>query len=129
MTRSGPVVMMSLEQSHDVPRDSSSSCLKFRTSFRWLTTLEIGKKHKQNLEHSVSQSPCILPTVRLYQCLALLVKENGNNFHLKVLSDLPAICKHAQVCLNSYRCTYRFSLPSPEKDCSRINFIKHGHSS
>jgi hypothetical protein len=129
MTRSRLVVMMLLKQSHDVPRDSSSSCLKLRTSFRWLTTIEMGKKRKQNLEHSIFQSPCILPTVRLYQCLALSVKENGNNFHLKVLSDMPSICKHAQVHSNSYRCTYGFSLPSPEKDCSRINFIKHGHSS
>ena len=114
---------------HDVPRDSSSSCLKFRTSFRRLTTLEMGKKRKQNLEHNVSQSPGILPMVCLYQCLALRVKENGNNFHLMVLSDMPAICKDAQVCSNSCRCEYGFSSPSPEKDCSLIILIKHGHSS
>ena len=129
MARSGPVMMSSLKQSHDVPRNSSSSCLKLRTSFRRLTTLEMEKKRKQNLEHSISQSPCILPTVRLYHCLALPVKENGNNFHLKVSSDMPAICKHAQVCANSHRCEYGFSSPFPEKGCSQINFIKHGHSS
>ena len=39
-----------------MPRDSSSSCLIFRTSFRGLTTLEMGKKHKQNLENSVFES-------------------------------------------------------------------------
>ena len=39
---------------HDVPSDSCSSCLIIRTSFRRLTTLEMGKKLKQNLEHSVS---------------------------------------------------------------------------
>ena len=104
MSRSRPVMMSSLKRSHDVPRDSYSSCLKFRTSFQRLTTLEMGKKCKQNLEHSVSQSPCILPIVRLYHCLALPVKENGNNFHLKVLSDMPAIRKHAQVHSNSRRC-------------------------
>ena len=54
IVRFGPVVIRLLIRSHNVPRDSSSSCLKFRTSFRRLTTLEIGKKHKQNLEHSVS---------------------------------------------------------------------------
>ena len=90
------MVIRSLTHSHDVARDSSSSCLKDRTSFRRLTTLEMGKKHKLNLEHNVSQSPCILPTVRLYHYLALPVKENGNNFHLKVLSNMPAIRKHAQ---------------------------------
>ena len=74
----------SLKWSHIVPRDSSSSCLKFRTFFRRLTTLEMWKKHKQNLEHNVFQFPCKLPTVWLYQCLAFSVKENGNNFHLKV---------------------------------------------
>jgi hypothetical protein len=63
VARPGPVMMSSLKRSHDVARDSSSSCLKFRTSFRRLTTLEMEKKRKQNLEHKVFQSPCILPTV------------------------------------------------------------------
>ena len=108
MVRSGPVMMSSLKRSHDVPSDYFSSCLKFRTSFQRLTTLEKGKNHKQNLEHNVFQSPCILPTFSLYQCLALPVKENGNNFHLTVLSDMPAIRKHAQVCSNSCRCEYGF---------------------
>ena len=129
MVMSGPMMISSLKQSHDVLRDSSSSCLKFRTSFRRLTTLELGKKRKQNLEHSISQSPCILSTVRLYNCLALPVKENGNNFHLKVLSDMPAIRKHAQICSNSHRCEYGFSSLSLEKDLSWINFIKLRHSS
>jgi hypothetical protein len=46
MARSGLVMMSSLKQSHDVPRDSSSSCLKFRTSFQRLTNLEMKKKRK-----------------------------------------------------------------------------------
>ena len=58
----------------------------------------------------------ILPMVRLYHCLALPFKENINNYHLKVLSDMPAIHKHAQVYANSHRCEYEFLLPSPEKD-------------
>ena len=110
--------MRSLKHAHDVPRDSYSFCLKDRTSNQKRTTIEMGKKDKQNLEHNVSQSPCILPTVRLYHCLALPFKENRNNFHLKVLSDMPTICKHAQIYLNSCRCEYGFSLPSPEKDLS-----------
>jgi hypothetical protein len=118
MSRLGPVVMKSLKQAHDAPRDSSSSCLKFRTSFRRLTTLEMRKKCKQNLEHSISQFPCILPTVRLYQYLALPIKENENNFHLKVSSDMPAICKYTHVCSISYRCEYGFLLPFLEKDFS-----------
>jgi hypothetical protein len=89
----------------------------------------MGKKVEQNLEHSVSQSPSILPTVCLYHRLALPVKENRNNFYLKVSSDMPVIYKHAQVCSNSHRCEYGFSLPFPKNDCSQINFIKHGHSS
>jgi hypothetical protein len=80
------------------------------------------KKDKQNLDHSIFQSPCILPMVCLYHRLALPVKENGYYFHLKVLLDMPAICKYAQVCLNSHRCEYVFSLSSPEKDCFQINF-------
>jgi hypothetical protein len=76
------------------------------------------KKCKQNLEYNVSQSPCILSMVWLYQCLALPVKENGNNFHLKVLSSMPAIRKQAQICSNSYRCEYEFSSPSSKQDLS-----------
>jgi hypothetical protein len=56
-------MMSLLEQTLDVPRDSSSNYLKFRTSFRRLTTLEMKKKCKQNLEYNVSQSPCILSMV------------------------------------------------------------------
>jgi hypothetical protein len=42
---------------------------------------------------------------------------------------MPVIHKHAQIYSNSCRCEYGFSLPSPEKDLSRINFIKHGLTS
>jgi hypothetical protein len=108
MARFGPVMMSSLKWSHIVPRDSSSSCLKFRSSFRRLTTLDMRKKCKQNLEHNIFQSPYILPTVRLYHYLALPIKENKNNFHLKVLSDMPAIRKHAQVCSNFHRWVWVF---------------------
>ena len=52
IARSSPVMMRSLKRPDDVPRDSSSSCLKFRTSFRRLTTLEMEKKRKQNLKHN-----------------------------------------------------------------------------
>ena len=45
--------------------------------------------------HNVSQSPFVLPMFQLCQCLAIPVKENRNNFHLIVLSEMPAICKHA----------------------------------
>ena len=124
-----PVVIRQLKQSHGVPRDSISFCLKVRTSIRRLTTLEMGNKDKQNLDHNVSQSPCILPMVLLYHCLALPIKENGNNFHLKVLSDMPVIHKHAHVYSNSCRCDYGFSSPSPKKDLSRISFIKYKCSS
>ena len=122
MARSGPVVMRSLKRAHVVPRDSCSFCLKDRTSARRLITLEMVKKAKQNLEHNVSQSPFIFPTVWLYHRLALPIKEKGNNFQLKVSSDMLVICKHAHVYANSHRCEYGFSLPSPEKDCSRTKF-------
>ena len=129
MARSGPMVNRSLKRAHAMPRDSCSFCLKDRTSNRRRITLEMEKKAKQNLEHSIFQSPCILPMVCLHHHLALPVKENGNNFHLKASLEMPAIRKHAQVHANSYRCEYGFSLPSLEKDYSRISFIKHGHSS
>ena len=57
MARSEPVLMRALKRSHDVPRDSFSFCLKVRTPERRLTTLEMGKKCKQKLEHKASQSP------------------------------------------------------------------------
>ena len=121
--------MRLLKRTHDMPRDSFPFCLKYRTSNRRLTTLEMGKKDKKNLEHKVSRSPYKLPTVWLYQCLAIPVKEKGNSFHLRVSSDMPAICKNTQVCSNSHRWKYGFSSPSPKKDCSRIIFIKHRRSS
>jgi hypothetical protein len=52
--------------------------------------------------HNISQSPCTLPMVRLYHVLALSIKENRNNFHLKVLSGKLVIRKHAQVSANSH---------------------------
>ena len=77
MARSGPVLIRVLKRSHALPRDSFFFCLKDRTSEQSLTTLEMGKNCKQKLEHRASQSPCLLPMVRLYQCLAFLVKEKG----------------------------------------------------
>jgi hypothetical protein len=103
MARLGPELTTSLKRAHAAPRDSFYFCLKDRTSVRRLTTPEMGKKDKQKLEHRASQSPYTLPTVRIYQCLALSVKENRNSFHFKVSCDMPAIRKHAQVCSNSCR--------------------------
>ena len=103
MARSGPELTRSFKRAYAAPRDSFSFCLKDRTSIRRLTTPEMGKKDKQKLEHKASQSSCTLPMVRVYQCLALPVKENVNSFHLKVSCDMPTICKHAQVCSNSRR--------------------------
>jgi hypothetical protein len=77
-----------------MPRDSFSSSLKDRTSEQRLTTPEMGKKFKQKLDHKASQSPCLLPMVCLYQCLALPIKEKGKSFHRKVSSDMLAMCKH-----------------------------------
>jgi hypothetical protein len=90
-------MMRSLKRSQDASRGSFSCCLKVRTSIQRLATLEMGKNFKQNLEHNISQTPCILVMVSLYHCLVIPTKENGNNFHLKVLSDMPMIRKHAQV--------------------------------
>ena len=84
MARSWPELTRSLKRVHAAPRDSFSFCLKGRTSIRRLTALEMGKKDKQKLEHRASQSSCTLSTVRVYQCLALPVKENKNRFHFKV---------------------------------------------
>ena len=95
MVRSGAELNRSLKYAHATPRDSFSFCLKDRTSIRRLTTPEIGKKDKQKLEYRAFQSPCTLPTVWVYPCLALPVKENENSFHFKVSCGMPAICKHA----------------------------------
>ena len=91
--------------SHAMPRDSLFLCLKDRTSERSLTTLEMGTNCKQNLEHKASQSPCLLPMVRLYQRLAFPVKEKGKSFHRTVSSDMG----HAQVCSNSFKWEQGFS--------------------
>ena len=95
MARSGLVLIGVLKHSQAMPRDSFFFCLKERTSEQSLTTLEMGKNYKQKLEHRASQSPCLLPIVRLYQRLAFSVKEKGKSFHRKVLSDMPAMRKHA----------------------------------
>ena len=129
MARSGPELTRSLKHAHATLRDSFSLCLKDRTSIRRLTTLEKGKKDKQKLEHRASQSPCTLPIVWVYQCLAILIKENRNSFHFKVSCDMPVICKHAQVCSNSRRLVYGFSSPSPKNDYSWTKFIKDGRNS
>ena len=129
MARSGPKLTRSLKHAHAAPRDSFSLYLKDRTSIRRLTTPEMRKKDKQKLEHRASQSPCTLPMVRVYQCLALPIKENGNSFHFKVSCDMPVICKHAQVYSNSCRWVYGFSSPSPENDCSWTKFIKDERNS
>ena len=118
MARSGLELTRSLKRAHAAPRDYFSFCLKDRTSIQRLTTAEMGKKDKQKLEHKASQSPCTLPKVRVYQCLAIFVKEKGNSLHFSVSCDMPTICKHAQVCSNSRRWVYGFSSPSPENDCS-----------
>ena len=125
MARSGLVLIRVLKHSHTVSRDSFFFCLKDRTSERSLTTREMGKNCKQKLEHRASQSPCLLPMVRLYQRLALPIKEKGKSFHRKVSFDMPTMCKHAQVCSNSHRWKYGFLSSSPEKDCSRTMLIKH----
>ena len=129
MARSGPESTRSLKRVHAAPRDSFSFCLKDRTSIRRLTTPEMRKKDKQKLEHRASQSPYTLPTVRVYQCLALPIKENGNSFHFKISCDMPVICKHAQVCSNSRRWVYGFLSPSPKNDYCWTKLIKDGRNS
>jgi uncharacterized membrane protein YbaN (DUF454 family) len=65
------------------------------TSALRLTTLWIGKKSKQKLERKLPQSPCLLSMVRSYQILALPLKEKGKSFHLKISSDMPAMCRQS----------------------------------
>jgi hypothetical protein len=89
--KSGPESIRRLKCSQDVARDSLSSYLKDMTLTQRLTTLEMGKKSKQKLEHKVPQSPCLLPMVRLYYCLALSFKEKGKSLHRKVSSDMPSM--------------------------------------
>jgi uncharacterized membrane protein YbaN (DUF454 family) len=78
--------------------------LKVMTSALRLTILWIEKKSKRKLERKLLQSPCLLSTVRSYQILALPLKEKEKNFHLKVSSDMPAMCRQSQVCSKSHGC-------------------------
>jgi hypothetical protein len=55
--KSGPESIRELKCSYDVARDLLSSYLKDRTLALRLTTLEIGKKSKQKLEHKVPNLP------------------------------------------------------------------------
>ena len=96
MARSGTVLMRVLKHSQAMPRDSFFFYLKDRT-------YEMGNNCKQKLEHRASQSPCLLPMVRLYECLAFPVKEKGKSFYRNVSSDMPAMRRHAQVYSNSFR--------------------------
>jgi hypothetical protein len=103
MARLGPILIRVLKHFQAMPRDSFFFCLKDKISKRSLTTLEMGKNYKQKLEHKASQSPCLLPIVRLYQHLAFPIKEKGKSFHRKVSSDMPAMRRHIHVCSNSFR--------------------------
>jgi hypothetical protein len=129
MERSGPQLTKSLKHAQAAPRDSFSSCSKVRTFVQSLTTERMGKKYKQKLERKVPKSPCTLPTVREYQCLAFPIKENGNSFYLKVSCDMPLIRKHTQISSNSRRCVCGFSSSSPKNEWSWTIFIKHGRNS
>jgi hypothetical protein len=71
--------------------------VKVRTFIQRLTTLEMGKKCRQNLEHNISQSPCILPLVRLYHCLALPLKR----------TEITSIIRSYQTC-QWYASKHRF---------------------
>jgi hypothetical protein len=75
--------------------ESFFSCLKFLIFAQSLTTLLIRKNLEQKLERKSFQSPWLLLTWRLYQCLASLVKEKGKSFHLKISSDMPSMCRPA----------------------------------
>jgi hypothetical protein len=54
MARLGPELNRSLKHTHAALSDSFSFCLKDRTSIQRLTSLEMGKKNKQKLEHRAS---------------------------------------------------------------------------
>jgi hypothetical protein len=62
----GPESIRELKCSQEVAIHTLSSYLKDRTLDLRLTTLEMGKKSKQKLEHKVSQSPCFFSMVQLY---------------------------------------------------------------
>ena len=55
------------------------------------------------------------PYGEMYQRLAFPVKEKGKRLHRKVLSDMPAMHRHAQICSNSFRWEEGFSSSLPEK--------------
>ena len=94
MAMSGPVLMRALKHFHTMSRDSFFY-LKDRTSEQSLTTLEMEKNCKQMVEHRASQSPCLLPMVRLYPRYTFLVKEKGKTFdHRFHLTCLQYVSMH-----------------------------------
>jgi hypothetical protein len=103
MGRAGPEWTRLSKHSQTAIRDSSSSCVKDKIAKRRQMILEIGKKSRQKLEQRASQFPSLLGVVHLYQILAFPSKEKEKSFYLRVSLDMPLMCRHAQVCSNSFK--------------------------
>ena len=60
-------------------------------------------------------SPFTFPTFWVYHCFAFLLRENENNFHRKLSSDMPAMVRHAQSCSNSRTWLYGLLYSKPKR--------------
>jgi hypothetical protein len=77
--------------------DSFSFCLKLRIALGKALIWDIGKNARHNLSLSSSQSLFILPTTLAYHCFASLVREKGNNFHIRISCVMPGMLRHEHI--------------------------------
>ena len=78
---------------------------------------------------SSSQTPLILPIVRVYHYSVLLMRENGNNFQFKISCVMPGITKLEHSSSNSCKWSSGSSLITLEKGRCRTMAIKPRSSS
>jgi hypothetical protein len=74
---------------------SLSFCWKLSISCRRTAIQDIGKNEGHNLFLNSSQSPFTFPMLWSYHCLALSLREKGNNFQRKVSCDMPEMVRQA----------------------------------
>jgi hypothetical protein len=98
-----------------VPIDSFSHCSKSRIALGREPIWDTGKKARQNLSLSSTQSAFMLSTASVYHYFALPVREKENNFHLKVSCVMPEMLSHEYISLKSSRCWQGFSSSCPKK--------------
>ena len=80
--KSRPTCINAENLAQAAPIDSFSCCSKSRIALGRETIQDMGKKARQNLSLSSSESPFVLSTASVYHCLTFPMREKVNNFHL-----------------------------------------------